>query len=136
MLPHPLQPHLVVTGTNVGVVITSFDASAVPPALTLPHNAVLPAPQPPPGQAKKGEKDKGGREQGKAGGAPGEVEGEEPRNKVLFYSRHRLYSLSFEAVAAPPQPSAAAASDPTGATRSPGAGAQDAAEPLMGPRVS
>ncbi|GJP32877.1 hypothetical protein CLOM_g17469 [Closterium sp. NIES-68] len=36
MMPHSLQPHLVVCGTNVGVLLTCFDRRAVPPAAALP----------------------------------------------------------------------------------------------------
>ncbi|KAG6555176.1 hypothetical protein Mapa_003215 [Marchantia paleacea] len=36
---HPLQPHLVATGTNMGVILCEFDAKAVP--------AVVPLPSPP-----------------------------------------------------------------------------------------
>ena len=39
MVVHPLQPHLVATGTNVGVIVSEFDARAVP--------AVAPLPAPP-----------------------------------------------------------------------------------------
>ncbi|CAI7897225.1 unnamed protein product, partial [Closterium sp. NIES-54] len=36
MMPHSLQPHLVVCGTNVGVMLICFDRTAVPPAAALP----------------------------------------------------------------------------------------------------
>ena len=36
MTVHPLQPHLVATGTNYGVILSEFDAKALPPAVALP----------------------------------------------------------------------------------------------------
>ncbi|GAB4829434.1 hypothetical protein Ancab_019105 [Ancistrocladus abbreviatus] len=36
MVAHPLQPHLVATGTNVGVIISEFDFRSLPPAAPLP----------------------------------------------------------------------------------------------------
>lgn len=30
MVAHPLQPHLVATGTNIGVIISEFDARSLP----------------------------------------------------------------------------------------------------------
>ncbi|XP_010913344.1 uncharacterized protein [Elaeis guineensis] len=39
MVAHPLQPHLVATGTNIGVILSEFDARALP--------AVAPLPTPP-----------------------------------------------------------------------------------------
>ena len=36
MLPHLLQPHILVCGTNVGVVVSCFDSLAAPPAAPLP----------------------------------------------------------------------------------------------------
>ncbi|KAL3613219.1 hypothetical protein CASFOL_042910 [Castilleja foliolosa] len=36
MVVHALQPHLVATGTNVGVLICEFDAKALPPIAPLP----------------------------------------------------------------------------------------------------
>ncbi|KAM1684108.1 hypothetical protein TB2_034806 [Malus domestica] len=47
MVAHPLQPHLVATGTNVGVIISEFDPRSLPAVAPLPtpsgsreHNAV------------------------------------------------------------------------------------------------
>lgn len=47
MVAHPLQPHLVATGTNVGVIISEFDPQSLPAVAPLPtpsgsreHNAV------------------------------------------------------------------------------------------------
>lgn len=39
MVAHPLQPHLVVTGTNIGVILSEFDPRSLP--------AVAPLPTPP-----------------------------------------------------------------------------------------
>ncbi|XP_020525863.1 uncharacterized protein LOC18438955 isoform X2 [Amborella trichopoda] len=39
MVAHPLQPHLVATGTNIGVILSEFDARSLP--------AVVPLPTPP-----------------------------------------------------------------------------------------
>ncbi|XP_010241186.1 PREDICTED: uncharacterized protein LOC104585868 [Nelumbo nucifera] len=39
MVAHPLQPHLVATGTNIGVILSEFDARSLP--------AVAPLPTPP-----------------------------------------------------------------------------------------
>lgn len=39
MVAHPLQPHLVATGTNIGVIISEFDPRSLP--------AVAPLPTPP-----------------------------------------------------------------------------------------
>lgn len=36
MAVHPLQPHLVATGTNLGVILSEFDAKAPPAAVVLP----------------------------------------------------------------------------------------------------
>jgi len=36
MVAHPLQPHLVATGTNIGVIISEFDFRALPPVAALP----------------------------------------------------------------------------------------------------
>ncbi|GFP80420.1 hypothetical protein PHJA_000185400 [Phtheirospermum japonicum] len=36
MVAHTLQPHLVATGTNVGVLVCEFDAKALPPIAPLP----------------------------------------------------------------------------------------------------
>uniref|UniRef100_A0A7N1A8U7 Transducin/WD40 repeat-like superfamily protein n=1 Tax=Kalanchoe fedtschenkoi TaxID=63787 RepID=A0A7N1A8U7_KALFE len=36
MVAHPLQPHLVATGTNVGVILSEFDPRALPAVATLP----------------------------------------------------------------------------------------------------
>eukprot|EP00897_Mesotaenium_endlicherianum_P007156 jgi/Mesen1/6469/ME000033S05753 len=48
MTSHPLQPHLVVVGTNMGVILTEFDPTALPSAAPLPspmgsreHSAVF-----------------------------------------------------------------------------------------------
>ncbi|KAL2642182.1 hypothetical protein R1flu_009769 [Riccia fluitans] len=35
---HPLQPHLVATGTNMGVILCEFDAKAVPAVVALPSS--------------------------------------------------------------------------------------------------
>ncbi|KAG4187056.1 hypothetical protein ERO13_A08G082000v2 [Gossypium hirsutum] len=36
MVAHPLQPHLVATGTNVGIIVSEFDARSLPPVVPLP----------------------------------------------------------------------------------------------------
>lgn len=36
MVAHPLQPHLVATGTNIGVILSEFDAKSLPAAAPLP----------------------------------------------------------------------------------------------------
>ncbi|KAF2318308.1 hypothetical protein GH714_004796 [Hevea brasiliensis] len=36
MVAHPLQPHLVATGTNIGVIISEFDAMSLPAVAPLP----------------------------------------------------------------------------------------------------
>lgn len=36
MVAHSLQPHLVATGTNLGVIICEFDARSLPPVAALP----------------------------------------------------------------------------------------------------
>ncbi|GLT28684.1 hypothetical protein SLA2020_035960 [Shorea laevis] len=36
MVAHPLQPHLVATGTNVGIIISELDARSLPPIAPLP----------------------------------------------------------------------------------------------------
>ena len=36
MAAHPLQPHLVATGTNIGVIISEFDARSLPAVACLP----------------------------------------------------------------------------------------------------
>ncbi|RID43718.1 hypothetical protein BRARA_I00563 [Brassica rapa] len=36
MVAHPLQPHLVATGTNVGIIVSEFDPRAIPSAAFLP----------------------------------------------------------------------------------------------------
>ncbi|WOK95751.1 hypothetical protein Cni_G04458 [Canna indica] len=36
MVAHPLQPHLVATGTNIGVILSEFDARALPAVAALP----------------------------------------------------------------------------------------------------
>lgn len=36
MIAHPLQPHLVATGTNLGVIVCEFDARSLPPVAPLP----------------------------------------------------------------------------------------------------
>lgn len=35
MVAHPLQPHLVATGTNIGVILSEFDARALPSVTAL-----------------------------------------------------------------------------------------------------
>lgn len=39
MVAHPLQPHIVATGTNIGVILSEFDPRSLP--------AVAPLPSPP-----------------------------------------------------------------------------------------
>lgn len=36
MVAHPLQPHLVATGTNIGVIVSEFDARSLPAVAALP----------------------------------------------------------------------------------------------------
>lgn len=36
MVAHPLQPHLVATGTNIGVLVCEFDVKSLPPVAPLP----------------------------------------------------------------------------------------------------
>lgn len=36
MVAHPLQPHLVATGTNAGVIISEFDPRSLPAVASLP----------------------------------------------------------------------------------------------------
>lgn len=36
MVAHPLQPHLVATGTNMGVIVSEFDARSLPAVASLP----------------------------------------------------------------------------------------------------
>ncbi|OMO53215.1 hypothetical protein CCACVL1_28804 [Corchorus capsularis] len=36
MVAHPLQPHLVATGTNIGIIVSEFDARSLPPVVPLP----------------------------------------------------------------------------------------------------
>lgn len=36
MVAHTLQPHLVATGTNIGVFVCEFDAKSLPPVAPLP----------------------------------------------------------------------------------------------------
>ncbi|KAK2978952.1 hypothetical protein RJ640_008733, partial [Escallonia rubra] len=36
MVAHPLQPHLVATGTNIGVIVCEFDSRSLPPVVPLP----------------------------------------------------------------------------------------------------
>ncbi|KAL3538413.1 hypothetical protein ACH5RR_001779 [Cinchona calisaya] len=36
MVAHPLQPHLVATGTNVGIIVCEFDPRSLPPVAALP----------------------------------------------------------------------------------------------------
>ncbi|GFP95047.1 hypothetical protein PHJA_001649100 [Phtheirospermum japonicum] len=36
MVAHPLQPHLVATGTNMGILVCAFDAKSLPPVVPLP----------------------------------------------------------------------------------------------------
>ncbi|KAK3022160.1 hypothetical protein RJ639_045355 [Escallonia herrerae] len=36
MVVHPLQPHLVATGTNIGVIVSEFDSRSLPPVAPLP----------------------------------------------------------------------------------------------------
>ncbi|EOY32225.1 Transducin/WD40 repeat-like superfamily protein isoform 2 [Theobroma cacao] len=35
MVAHPLQPHLVATGTNIGIIVSEFDARSLPPVVPL-----------------------------------------------------------------------------------------------------
>ncbi|XP_057971360.1 uncharacterized protein LOC131160062 [Malania oleifera] len=39
MVAHPLQPHLVATGSNIGVIVSEFDARSVPAVAALPTPA-------------------------------------------------------------------------------------------------
>ncbi|GMJ01538.1 Transducin/WD40-2 Protien [Hibiscus trionum] len=39
MVAHPLKPHLVATGTNVGVLVSEFDPGSLPPVTPLPMSA-------------------------------------------------------------------------------------------------
>ena len=39
MVAHPLQPHLVATGTNIGIIVSEFDARSLPPVVPLPMPA-------------------------------------------------------------------------------------------------
>lgn len=36
MVAHPLQPHLVATGTNIGVIVCEFDSRSLPAIAPLP----------------------------------------------------------------------------------------------------
>ncbi|XP_075073661.1 uncharacterized protein LOC107824274 [Nicotiana tabacum] len=36
MVAHPLQPHLVATGTNIGIILCEFDQKSLPPVAALP----------------------------------------------------------------------------------------------------
>nr|XP_009617827.1 uncharacterized protein LOC104110107 [Nicotiana tomentosiformis] len=36
MVTHPLQPHLVATGTNIGIILCEFDQKSLPPVVALP----------------------------------------------------------------------------------------------------
>ncbi|KAG8644164.1 hypothetical protein MANES_11G105500v8 [Manihot esculenta] len=36
MVAHPLQPHLVATGTNIGIIVSEFDATSLPSVAPLP----------------------------------------------------------------------------------------------------
>ncbi|XVF19124.1 hypothetical protein REPUB_Repub11eG0082400 [Reevesia pubescens] len=36
MVAHPLQPHLVATGTSIGIIVSEFDARSLPPIVPLP----------------------------------------------------------------------------------------------------
>jgi hypothetical protein len=36
MVAHPLQPHLVATGTNIGIILSEFDPRALPAIAPLP----------------------------------------------------------------------------------------------------
>ncbi|KAK6805181.1 hypothetical protein RDI58_002966 [Solanum bulbocastanum] len=36
MVAHPLQPHLVATGTNIGIILCEFDQKSLPPVAVLP----------------------------------------------------------------------------------------------------
>ncbi|KAK8615207.1 hypothetical protein V6N13_068988 [Hibiscus sabdariffa] len=39
MVAHPLKPHLVATGTNVGILVSEFDPGSLPPVTPLPMSA-------------------------------------------------------------------------------------------------
>lgn len=39
MVAHPLQPHLVATGTNIGIILSEFDSRALPAVCPLPTPA-------------------------------------------------------------------------------------------------
>ncbi|OIT38024.1 PREDICTED: uncharacterized protein LOC109239998 [Nicotiana attenuata] len=39
MVTHPLQPHLVATGTNIGIILCEFDQKSLPPVVALPTPA-------------------------------------------------------------------------------------------------
>ncbi|XP_060167461.1 uncharacterized protein LOC132598543 isoform X1 [Lycium barbarum] len=39
MVAHPLQPHLVATGTNIGIILCEFDQKSLPPVAVLPTPA-------------------------------------------------------------------------------------------------
>ncbi|KAK4339811.1 hypothetical protein RND71_041273 [Anisodus tanguticus] len=39
MVAHPLQPHLVATGTNIGIILCEFDQKSLPPVAILPTPA-------------------------------------------------------------------------------------------------
>lgn len=39
MVAHPLQPHLVATGTNIGVIISEFDSRSLPAVASLPTSS-------------------------------------------------------------------------------------------------
>jgi hypothetical protein len=39
MVAHPLQPHLVATGTNIGIILSEFDPRALPAVAPLPAPA-------------------------------------------------------------------------------------------------
>lgn len=39
MVAHPLQSHLVATGTNIGIILSEFDPRALPPVAPLPTPA-------------------------------------------------------------------------------------------------
>lgn len=36
MVAHPLQPHLVATGTNIGIIVSEFDPRSLPSVAALP----------------------------------------------------------------------------------------------------
>lgn len=40
MVAHPLQPHLVATGTNIGVIVSEFDARSIPAVAPIPTPTV------------------------------------------------------------------------------------------------